>query len=109
MMLRNLYICDLEVLIALLDQQPFDASMTQPIDLEDVLESIKYCIEETNPKKVYDIGGEDIITYRQMLELTAKVLGLKRRIYNVPFFSPGLSKMWVSKVTSTAALSLIHI
>ena len=76
-------------------------SQTQPIDLEDVLESIEYCLSEEHANKIYDIGGPDIITYKKMLELTSDVLGKRRPIINIPFFSPELSKLWVSKVTST--------
>jgi len=77
-------------------------SKTQPIDLEDVLASLVYCLRhstELNP--VYDIAGPDVMTYREMLATTAKILGLNRPIVNVPLFSPGLSKLWVSKVTTT--------
>lgn len=75
---------------------------TQPIDLKDVLATMIFCINNSNQlKSVYDIGGPDIITYKEMLLETAKVLGKKRYLYNVPFFSLGFSKLWVSKITST--------
>jgi uncharacterized protein YbjT (DUF2867 family) len=77
-------------------------SQTQPIDLEDVLASLVHCIRQYDRlKPVYDIAGPDIMTYREMLATTAKILGLNRPMVNVPFFSPGLSKLWVSKVTTT--------
>ncbi len=74
----------------------------QPIDLQDVLASLEHCVDNFNDlEKVYDIGGPDILTYKEMLEKTAEVLKKKRYIFNVPFFSPGLSKLWVSRITST--------
>jgi len=76
-------------------------SKTQPIDLRDVIASLEHCINNSNGlNPVYDIGGPDILTYRKMLKMTARVLGKKRPIYNVPFFSPKLSKLWISKVAS---------
>ena len=77
-------------------------TMTQPIDLKDVLATMIYCIKNTDKlKPLYDIGGPDVLTYKEMLFETAKVLGKKRYIINVPFFSLGLSKLWVSRITST--------
>lgn len=77
-------------------------SKTQPIDLKDVLASLEYCIANyPNLNPIYDIGGPDILTYREMLERTAEVLHKRRYIFNVPFFSPSLSKLWVSRITST--------
>lgn len=75
---------------------------SQPIDLKDVLSSLNYCIENHESlNDLYDIGGPDILTYMDMLKKTAEVLNKKRLIVNVPFFSPGLSKLWVSRITST--------
>ena len=34
------------------------------------------------------------MTYHQLLKETAEELGYKRSFYNVPFFTPGLSKLW---------------
>lgn len=83
-------------------------SKTQPISLHDVLASLNYCIRNyQNLRPVYDIAGPDIVTYKEMLILTAKILGIKRPIINVPMFSPGLSKLWVSKITTTEA-SLVY-
>lgn len=51
--------------------------------------------------KSFDIGGPDILTYKQMLLLYAKVRKLKRRIYTVPVMTPRLSSYWLYFVTST--------
>ena len=52
--------------------------------------------------KVYDIGGPDILTYRQMLYQYAQVRRLKRFILTVPVLTPRLSSLWLYFVTSTA-------
>ncbi len=73
---------------------------TQPIGVADVL---AYLVEAAeNPAssgKVIDIGGPDIVTYGEMMDTTAHVLGLKRHIVYVPFLTPRLSSYWVSLFT----------
>ena len=76
----------------------------QPIEIADVLASMIYTIrnhEDLEP--TYDLGGPDVMTYKEMLAITAEVLAKRRPMLNVPVFSPHLSKLWVSKVTTTAS------
>lgn len=75
---------------------------TQPIALEDVIELLGIAAREgtaDDESKIHDIGGPDVLTYRQMLEDVAEVQGRTRTMLNVPFFSPGLSRLWVSLIT----------
>ena len=75
----------------------------QPIAIKNVLEFLNGVIlkEETYDKS-YDIGGPDILTYKEMLLQFAKVRGLKRRIFVVPVMTPKLSSYWLYFVTSTS-------
>jgi uncharacterized protein YbjT (DUF2867 family) len=50
----------------------------------------------------YDIGGPDILSYKQMLLQFAEVRGLKRRIFVVPVMTPKLSSYWLYFVTATS-------
>jgi hypothetical protein len=50
----------------------------------------------------YDIGGPDILSYREMLLLFAKKRGLKRRIVIVPVMTPRISSYWLYFVTATS-------
>lgn len=50
----------------------------------------------------YDIGGPEVISYRQMLLKFAEVRGLKRYIFTVPVLSPRLSSLWLYFVTATS-------
>jgi uncharacterized protein YbjT (DUF2867 family) len=73
----------------------------QPIAVRDVL---YYLVgAATLPAEVnrtFDIGGPDVLTYEQMMQRYAAVMGLpKRRIVRVPMLSPGLSSHWVQIVT----------
>ncbi len=50
--------------------------------------------------RAFDIGGPDVLTYRDMMLRYAAVAGLGRRIVvPVPVLSPKLSSLWVGTVT----------
>lgn len=71
-------------------------SETQPISLRDTLTIMDTCIGNPNMyKKAVEIGSPEVMTYRDMLERTAKTMGKKRLVFSVPVFSLGLSKFWV--------------
>lgn len=83
----------------------------QPIGIRDVL---KFLLKVLGNEKVYnqhfDIGGPDILTYKEMLLKFAKVRDLNRYIQTVPIMSPRLSYYWLFFVTSTSyrlAVSLV--
>jgi hypothetical protein len=49
---------------------------------------------------VYEIGGPDIVSYREMMQAYARVAGLpKRLIVPVPLLTPRLSSLWIGLVT----------
>ena len=78
------------------------ATKSNPVWVGDVV----YAFEEVLGKKeyfnnFYDLAGATCLSYRDILARTAKHLGLKRRFINFPFFTPGLSKLWVSTITAT--------
>jgi uncharacterized protein YbjT (DUF2867 family) len=52
--------------------------------------------------KSFDIGGPDILSYKEMLLQFAEVRNLKRYIYTVPVMTPRLSSYWLYFVTSTS-------
>lgn len=73
----------------------------QPIAIRDVLH---YLVGAANlPAEVnrsFDIGGADVVTYREMMQGYARVAGLpRRRIFRVPVLSPTLSAHWVGLIT----------
>jgi len=73
----------------------------QPIALRDVLKYLLGClaIAETAGQS-YDIGGSEILTYREMMQQYAAARGLaKRLIFRIPFLTPLLSAYWVDLVT----------
>ncbi|WP_162427072.1 SDR family oxidoreductase [Pontibacter pudoricolor] len=78
-------------------------SRCQPIAIRDV---IFYLTNALGNPACYDqrleIGGPDVLTYKQMLEKLAKVRHLKRFIFTVPVLTPRLSSYWLYFVTSTS-------
>jgi len=73
----------------------------QPIALRDVLHYLAGCGEmDATEGETLDIGGPDILTYRQMMMKVAELLGKRVRIYGIPILSPRLSSYWVDLVTN---------
>ncbi|KVV15348.1 SDR family oxidoreductase [Flavobacterium sp. TAB 87] len=75
----------------------------QPIAVTDVLEFLyKSMGVEATFNKSFDIGGPDILTYKEMLLGFAAAKKLKRYIITVPIMTPKLSSYWLYFVTSTS-------
>ena len=73
----------------------------QPIAVRDVL---RYLVASASIKETlnrpFDIGGPDVLTYKEMMNRYAKVAGLRKRIIiTVPLLTPRLSSLWVGFVT----------
>ncbi|NME67306.1 SDR family oxidoreductase [Flammeovirga aprica] len=74
----------------------------QPIAIRNVMDYLMgVMLKEEAYNKVFDIGGKDVLNYKDMLLQFAKVRGLQRRILVVPVFTPNLSSYWLYFVTST--------
>lgn len=83
----------------------------QPISIRDTLNYLQgVMLQPEAYNRSFDIGGPDILTYKEMLLQFGEVRGLKRLIFTVPVFSPRLSSYWLYFVTSTSyklAVSLV--
>jgi len=78
-------------------------SRCQPIAIANVLEYLTgVMLNENAYNQTFDIGGPDILTYRQMLLQYAEVRKLKRFIITIPVLTPRLSSLWLYFVTSTS-------
>ena len=73
----------------------------QPIAIRDALHYlVQAALDESEEHRIGDIGGPDIMYYRDMMQRYAKVAGLRpRTIVTVPILTPRLSSHWVSLVT----------
>lgn len=76
---------------------------SQPIATHNVIEFLNGVLLNMNTYgKNYDIGGPEVLTYKDMLLQFAKVRHLRRIILTVPVMTPRLSSYWLFFVTSTS-------
>lgn len=84
----------------------------QPIAIRNVIGYLNGVIgKEDTYDQTFDIGGEEILTYKQMLLKFAEVRKLKRWIYTLPVMTPRLSSYWLYFITSTSynlAVNLVN-
>lgn len=75
----------------------------QPIAIRNVIEFLDGVIGNVETyNKSFDIGGPNILTYKEMLLQFASVRGLKRRIFVVPVMTPKISSYWLFFITATS-------
>lgn len=84
---------------------------TQPISIRDVISFLKGVLD--HPKcfnQVFDIGGPEILTYKEMMLRYAKIRKLERRFFTTSLISPKISSYWLFFITSVSyklAISLV--
>ncbi len=75
-------------------------TLTHPIGIRDVL---KYLIATLDKPEtagaIIEIGGKDVLSYKEMFLVYAQVRGLKRFFIQLPVLTPRLSSHWISLVT----------
>ncbi|GAA4411425.1 hypothetical protein GCM10023168_32270 [Fodinibacter luteus] len=73
----------------------------QPIAVRDVLHYLVGAADlPADVTRTFDIGGPEVLTYREMINRFAKLAGLRPRvIVSVPVLSPYLASQWVGLVT----------
>lgn len=78
-------------------------TLCQPIAIRNVVEFLMgvATVEETYNKS-FDIGGPDILSYKDMLLRFAQIRGLNRHIFIVPVMTPNISSYWLYFVTATS-------
>ncbi len=84
----------------------------QPISISDVIAFLfKSMLNPKTFNESFDIGGPDILTYKEMLLEFSRVRELKRKVFVVPVMTPRIASYWLYFVTSTSyklAVSLIN-
>ena len=96
-MLRSL----VEVLPVMVVPRWVTKTKCQPISIGDVLENLLDVLDTDSPQSnILEIGGSEVVTYREMMHAYTKVAGLRRRvILPVPVLTPRLSSHWVNLVS----------
>jgi len=77
---------------------------TQPIALRDVVRYLAGACRLDLPRSdSYDVGGPEVMTYREMIERIARIRGKRMPIVEVPVLTPRLSSWWLHLVTPVNA------
>ncbi|MBS2034020.1 SDR family oxidoreductase [bacterium] len=100
-----------EILRYLVDRLPvmvtprWVETRSQPIAIRNVLDYLVGCLRNSaTTGGCFDIGGPDVLTYRELMKLYAREAGLPRRwVIPVPVFTPKLSSYWIHLVTPVHA------
>jgi uncharacterized protein YbjT (DUF2867 family) len=99
-----------ETIVALVDRLPvmiaprWVSMPTQPIALDDVVGYLRDVAGHAETLgETFDLGGPNVLTYRQMIETIGALRGRRPRIVEVPVLSPRLSSYWLHLVTPVRA------
>lgn len=77
-------------------------SLTHPIALPDIIRILHYCMG--NPKtynESYDVGGPDVMSYKELILTIARVLGHKCYITTMAHFPPRLASFLLGAFTDS--------
>jgi nucleoside-diphosphate-sugar epimerase len=95
-----------EMLVRLVERLPamicpsWTRTPMQPIALSDVVTLLQHAIDDPHlPPGSYDVGGPEVVTVRDLMRATARILHRRRPMISVPLFTPGLSRLWVTTFT----------
>lgn len=83
---------------AIISNSRFAESKCQPIALNDVLDYLWFTAG--NPlafNKTFDIGGPEVLTYREMIDQYLKVTKKEKKVITLPYIHPKLSSLWLSQ------------
>ncbi len=99
-----------ETILALVDRLPamvcprWVSTPTQPIAIADVVRYLAaVCGRSECFGESYDVGGPDVMTYREMIERIGRIRGRRPLIVEVPVLTPRLSSYWLHLVTPVGA------
>jgi uncharacterized protein YbjT (DUF2867 family) len=99
-----------ETIRALVDHLPvmvcprWVSTPTQPIALADAVRYLAgVCGREEAYGESYDIGGDEVMSYREMIERIGVLRGRRPRLVEVPVLTPRLSSLWLHLVTPVGA------
>jgi uncharacterized protein YbjT (DUF2867 family) len=80
------------------------ATRCQPIGIRDVLSYLIAALHTpASAGRIIEIGGADVLPYRDMMLHYARIRGLSRTIIPVPVLSPSLSSLWIHLITPIPA------
>lgn len=99
-----------ETILALVDHLPamicprWVSTPTQPVAIADV---VAYLVAVAGRAdclgRAFDVGGPEVMAYREMIERIGRIRGRKPLIVEVPVLTPRLSSYWLHLVTPIGA------
>ncbi|MDP1620870.1 MAG: SDR family oxidoreductase [Bacteroidales bacterium] len=82
----------------------------QPIAIRNVVEFLSgVLLKQVTYNRSFDIGGPEILSYKDMLLRFARIRGLSRYVVIVPVMTPRLSSYWLYFVTSVSYSLATHL
>jgi uncharacterized protein YbjT (DUF2867 family) len=76
----------------------------QPIGIRDVLDYLTQAIDlKVEGNEIYEIGGPNVVSYKELIQEYSLQRGLKRFLIPVPVLTPWLSSLWLALVTPVYA------
>jgi uncharacterized protein YbjT (DUF2867 family) len=99
-----------ETIVSLVDRLPamitprWVSTRTQPVALRDVVAYLAgVCGLEPAIGQAFDVGGPEVMTYREMMERIARLRDKHPFIFEVPLLTPYLSSLWLHVITPVKA------
>lgn len=86
-------------------------SRLQPVATEDVVHLIGCALEGEPHNRHFDVGGDDVLTYPEILALMADVAGKRRRQLILPFapmMLVGWIVAWITRMPRPTVVSLVE-
>ena len=71
----------------------------QPIGIRSMMEYLVEVLDHPTAEGIYEIGGEDVLSYREMMLRYARIRGLRRLILRFPVPKPDISGRWMDLLT----------
>ena len=85
-------------------------TLCQPIAIRNVIEFLRgVLLKENTFNQNFDIGGPEVLSYKEMLLKFAEVRKLKRYIFTLPVMTPRLSSYWLYFITSTSYTLAVNL
>jgi uncharacterized protein YbjT (DUF2867 family) len=85
-------------------------SRLQPVAVEDVVQTVAAALAGAPRNRHYDLGGDEVVTYPELLATFAEVAGLRRRrvlVPGLPRAVVGRACAWISGLPHPTVVSLV--
>lgn len=98
-----------EMLVRLVQRLPFmllpawTRTRIRPIASNDIVDVIRWVLETDRSDCIWNVAGPDTTSFAQLLQITAALMGRKRKFFSIGIDAPRGSTLWISSVTGLPA------